>query len=180
MRALLWQRVLMNNAEYKRQWYLANKSRLCEKAKAYRELHREILQAQTRLWRKNHPEKCAEHRRKWAAVNPDKDRAAKQAYEVANPENRRGASARRRARRLKASPPWLTLEQRKERARIYRECPVGHEVDHIVPVVKGGPHIAWNLQILTRAENRKKGVRYIFDDWCVAPSKKEPASAGSN
>jgi len=32
-----------------------------------------------------------------------------------------------------------------------------HEVDHIVPIAKGGVHHHKNLQILTREENRKKG-----------------------
>jgi 5-methylcytosine-specific restriction endonuclease McrA len=33
---------------------------------------------------------------------------------------------------------------------------VPHEVDHIWPISKGGPHLPWNLQVLTKEENRKK------------------------
>jgi 5-methylcytosine-specific restriction endonuclease McrA len=33
---------------------------------------------------------------------------------------------------------------------------VNHEVDHIWPISKGGPHLPWNLQVLTQEENRKK------------------------
>lgn len=38
----------------------------------------------------------------------------------------------------------------------YINCPVGHEVDHIVPISKGGLHSLENLQYLTISENRKK------------------------
>lgn len=38
----------------------------------------------------------------------------------------------------------------------YLNCPEGHEVDHIVPISKGGPHSLSNLQYLTASENRRK------------------------
>lgn len=39
---------------------------------------------------------------------------------------------------------------------IYANCPEGHEVDHIIPLSKGGKHHEDNLQYLTIAENRAK------------------------
>ena len=33
------------------------------------------------------------------------------------------------------------------------ETGVQHHVDHIWPLAKGGPHLPWNLQVLTAAEN---------------------------
>lgn len=42
---------------------------------------------------------------------------------------------------------------------IYAKCPVGHEVDHIIPISKGGLHHQDNLQYLTCAENRRKGSK---------------------
>lgn len=38
----------------------------------------------------------------------------------------------------------------------YINCPCGYEVDHIIPVSKGGSHTLANLQYLTVLENRKK------------------------
>jgi 5-methylcytosine-specific restriction endonuclease McrA len=38
----------------------------------------------------------------------------------------------------------------------YLNCPEGHEVDHKIPISKGGLHCLENLQYLTVSENRKK------------------------
>ena len=40
---------------------------------------------------------------------------------------------------------------------MYASCPEGHEVDHIIPLSKGGLHHEDNLQYLTVYENRAKG-----------------------
>ena len=45
---------------------------------------------------------------------------------------------------------------------IYRNCPPGHEVDHIIPISKGGLHTPENLQYLTISQNRSKGAKL---DW---------------
>ncbi len=44
---------------------------------------------------------------------------------------------------------------------IYKNCPEGYEVDHIVPLSLGGWHHEDNLQYLTIIENRSKSNRYI-------------------
>jgi hypothetical protein len=43
----------------------------------------------------------------------------------------------------------------------YLNCPAGYEVDHIIPVSKGGLHSLQNLQYLTISENRKKSNKLI-------------------
>lgn len=44
---------------------------------------------------------------------------------------------------------------------IYANCPPGHEVDHIIPLAKGGLHHQDNLQYLTVRENRSKGAKIL-------------------
>lgn len=44
---------------------------------------------------------------------------------------------------------------------IYQNCPIGYEVDHIVPLSLGGWHHEDNLQYLTTKENRTKSNRFI-------------------
>jgi len=65
--------------------------------------------------------------------------------------------SRYRARQYKVLDPGANLAKIKE---IYRNCPEGHEVDHIVPLSKGGKHHEDNLQYLTIKENRSKGNRW--------------------
>jgi len=44
---------------------------------------------------------------------------------------------------------------------IYLNCPAGHEVDHIIPVSRGGLHHEDNLQYLPILANRRKGNRLV-------------------
>lgn len=45
--------------------------------------------------------------------------------------------------------------------KIYEDCPEGYEVDHIIPVSKGGLHHQDNLQYLTKKQNRSKGNKMV-------------------
>lgn len=70
--------------------------------------------------------------------------------------------ARRAARRAKESK--ATLGFIKELKEIYRNCPDGYQVDHIVPIQGKnvcGLHVPWNLQYLTPEENKSKGNRIL-------------------
>lgn len=53
----------------------------------------------------------------------------------------------------------ISYEEKILIGRFYRNCPAGYEVDHIVPVSKGGKHVLSNLQYLTEEENERKGSR---------------------
>lgn len=68
------------------------------------------------------------------------------------------AQSRYRAKKLRVIHPTVNPEKIKE---IYLNCPPGHEVDHKIPLSKGGLHHEDNLQYLTVSENRRKGNRYI-------------------
>jgi len=43
----------------------------------------------------------------------------------------------------------------------YLNCPKGYEVDHIIPLSKGGAHSLENLQYLTKEENRRKSNKIL-------------------
>jgi 5-methylcytosine-specific restriction endonuclease McrA len=43
----------------------------------------------------------------------------------------------------------------------YLNCPHGYEVDHIIPISKGGAHSLENLQYLTKEENRRKSNKLV-------------------
>ena len=70
------------------------------------------------------------------------------------PEFRANKNATRNAYRARLSIPCnADLVKIKE---IYQNCPDGHEVDHIIPLSRGGLHHQDNLQYLTREQNRSK------------------------
>lgn len=138
--------------------------------------------------------KCNEYRRARYSKNPEKfrqekkdhytrlsdvqylkhlDRAAKfrktEKWRICNNEK----EARRRSSKLKATPPWADHGKLKE---IYRNCPKGMHVDHIVPL-KGkeicGLHVHYNLQYLTPSENCSKSNKLLGASSWALNSKKE-------
>jgi len=69
---------------------------------------------------------------------------------------------KRRAIKLRAIPKWCNLEKIKE---IYKNCPKGYHVDHIVPLnnpIVCGFHVENNLQYLTAKQNLKKGNKLLI------------------
>lgn len=103
------------------------------------------------------------HRRK----NPEKWRAYGREYYRRNRGIYIALAGKRRARLLMAIPAWADLGAIKA---IYKACTqiksitgISHEVDHIIPLQGKdvcGLHVAWNLQILTKVENRLKSNKW--------------------
>lgn len=96
-----------------------------------------------------------------ATKNPEVAKAKSKRYYEKFKQKSFAKSARYRASKLQATPPWLSKEMKLsidlvyERARSLKD----HHVDHIVPL-KGknvcGLHVPWNLQILPSQENKMK------------------------
>jgi 5-methylcytosine-specific restriction endonuclease McrA len=68
--------------------------------------------------------------------------------------------AKRRAINKQATPKWIN---QKLFIDFYKQSSDKFEVDHIIPLVNFlvcGLHVPWNLQILTKSENRSKGNKF--------------------
>lgn len=61
-----------------------------------------------------------------------------------------------RSSRFKYLSKGLTKQEINELRKFYLDCPSGYHVDHIFPISKGGKHILWNLQFLTKEQNSIK------------------------
>jgi 5-methylcytosine-specific restriction endonuclease McrA len=64
--------------------------------------------------------------------------------------------------RIKNACQELTSEQRLEIGEFYKNTPFDCEVDHIIPISKGGKHEISNLQYLGISHNRSKGNKIII------------------
>jgi len=113
--------------------------------------------------------KETEIRRRWKEANPGRDTELARARRE-TPEGRqkfreymRYYSSIRRCAKLKATPPWV---DKTELEAVYRACPEGYHVDHIVPLkhpLVCGLHVPANLQYLPAAENVRKNNTWVAD-----------------
>jgi len=94
--------------------------------------------------------KCYDiHRRKYKTLEEQQIAIRKKVREV---------SANYRAKVRNQTPASADRKAIKE---FYDNCPEGYEVDHIIPISKGGLHVLENLQYLTIKENRQKSNKLL-------------------
>lgn len=92
-----------------------------------------------------------------SAIAQTKYKTVKEADD-ARKQRSREVSAAYRANLRNQTPKCADRNAIKE---FYANCPIGYEVDHIVPISKGGLHDLPNLQYLTISENRKKSNKMV-------------------
>ena len=157
-------------------------------SKSYRERNKEKLRVRKKLWRLNNIEKERERKKKYLEENREKiydynrewRNSNKQKVYEYNLKHRKSnmvyysyKQSLRYHQKNRATPPWLTDDQKKQIMDIYNlrdECRIltgdEYHVDHIVPI-KGenvcGLHVPWNLQILPSDINLSKSNRFIGD-----------------
>ena len=103
-----------------------------------------------------HKKKYTTKRREWKQLNPALVLAQK---------------AKRRSKKLNATPSWLTQEHHKQIADMYwlakdLEAISGQQyhVDHIIPLLGDnvcGLHVPWNLQVLPADVNMSKSNKHV-------------------
>lgn len=81
-------------------------------------------------------------------------------WRVINHGHKNSLTAKYRATRLNATPPWADL---KAIQYFYDSCPEGYHVDHIIPLqgkVVSGLHVQNNLRVIPATLNLKKSNKY--------------------
>jgi hypothetical protein len=130
--------------------------RIKAESKRYREKNKEKIRAK---------KKIAQH--KWYWEQGGKKIAQLRAKDYRSTEiGRTKENAKtnlRRARLIHATPKWITDKDKKEMQEIYKSCPKGYHVDHIVPL-RGknvcGLHVPNNLRVVSAYVNMSKGNRF--------------------
>lgn len=134
-----------------------------------------------RDWRHRNKEHHRKKCRMWAEANPEKRKdvlrrsnkkrqvegktqISARAWWVANREKCVAALKTRRESIYTATPKWVSMVEIQE---YYKKASsLGLTVDHIIPIKNArvcGLHVIWNLQMLSRSDNSKKGSRYDGD-----------------
>jgi len=128
-----------------------NKEKVAAYGVRYREEKREKISASRAIHTAENKERLHAYEKQWRGANPGKVNAK---------------TARRRAKKLKATPKWVTKEMHRqmenfyiEAARLTKETGIPHEVDHIIPLQGdsvSGLHVPCNLRVITQKANRIK------------------------
>ena len=134
-----------------------------------RQRHPEASRASGKRWRDANPEKMQAHRDAWLAWpgNKELDDARRAAWTKANPDKVRAYHSVRNARKAGGGGSHTATDiAAKMEAQGFRciYCPaalrtVAYEVDHIIPLSRGGSDSADNIQCLCRRCNRRKHDR---------------------
>lgn len=104
-------------------------------------------------------ENGAKRMKTWRTANPLKvkeQRNRVRPYQAEYQSKRRGTVRQQTPPNADAK---LIQEKYIQAADISKSTGIPHEVDHIIPISRGGPHHQDNLRVITRTENRIKGGR---------------------
>ena len=105
----------------------------------------------------------------WGKKNPEKVLVSARKYREKNPGATKLRPRNTLERKRGRMPPWLNAGHLAEMEAVYeycaalRACGLDYHVDHIVPSQGknvSGLHVPWNLQVITREENLRKGNRH--------------------
>lgn len=154
-----------------REWNAANPER--KRAASRRDYHKHKPQrtAKTVAWQEANPERLNATRRKYRAENQERMLERETAWRQANPEKVRAMKLndkhkRRAAQRSEDSRKVTMAEMRRIQAMPCVACGSreGIQVDHVVPLARGGAHRLGNLQPLCRPCNLSKGAK-LMSEW---------------
>jgi hypothetical protein len=150
-----------NKTEYQKKYRLKTKENLRAYQKKYRLKYKlrdkEKIIERNKLYRLNNKHKI----KQYYLNNKEIIKKKVKEYNLNNPHIRRAAWSKRKASQLKATPKFANLNKIRE---IYKKCPKGYVVDHIIPLqskIVCGLHVEWNLQYLTPSANCSKSNKLI-------------------
>jgi 5-methylcytosine-specific restriction endonuclease McrA len=148
------------------EWAAANPGRWDESRQQWRDGNRDRISAQSNAWRKEHPEQRRTTLQLWRDANKEKHSEQRKSRRKAKPHVYRAHAENRRARKMAAGGSY-TADQIERLFLLQRQKCVGcgvsikqyFEVDHIVPLTKGGSSDISNIQLLCKRCNRWKHAK---------------------
>ena len=133
------------------------------KAKIYYYKNKKHRLTVHKKWRDRNKEQIKIQQKKYLEENKLKVFLRKRKYRSLKRKEILARNAKYRSYKLQAIPKFANLNKIKE---IYKNCPKGYHVDHIIPL-KGnivcGLHVEWNLQYLPSKDNCSKSNKLILE-----------------
>ena len=125
--------------------------------------HLEDSKEAMRRWRANNPEVRLARDRAYKERHKDQVNAGYKRYRQKHPDIRLAISRRRRAREMGAAgdftgSEWLELVQRHQGCCAYCGIEAPLQADHRVPLSRGGTHDIWNILPACGPCNRRKAA----------------------
>jgi hypothetical protein len=122
-------------------------------------------------YKEENKDRISEQRKQYREENKDKTFEYNKQYREENKDILAAHNAKRRAKKLKATPDWLTEEHCEEIKDFYTICKMfqiytglTYHVDHIVPLqgeTVCGLHVPWNLRVIPASENLSKSNKIL-------------------
>lgn len=138
-------------AKAHREWHAKNRPHANAKSRLWHLGHRAEVLAKLRLRYRMNREGHAKQVRQWQKAHPEKVKK----YAQAKNHRRRSAAGRFTAAHIDS----IFKAQRAKCASCRRSIKLGFEIDHIIPIAKGGSNWPRNLQLLCRPCNASKQAR---------------------
>ena len=139
----------------------------------YRLANLEKIAAQKKAWSEKNADHKRAKRREWGIQKRDMDNSAKYAWEKRNRDYRRTVDHQRRNAEGKFTRDDMQKMFSEQCGRC-KSCDAdissGYEIDHIMPISKGGTNWPSNLQLLCKPCNRSKGSKHPAD-WVPEKAK---------
>lgn len=171
----------LEKKEYLRKYYLVNKEKIKANHKKYYEENKDYLYQKTVQWKLDNPEKVKEYRQDWSANNKIKELESKRNWEKRNPEYVNAKNRRRRAIKKGSTHVPYTEAQVLElygancylcnspidlvasRKGVKPGWEFGLHIDHVVPIISGGPDRLENVRPTHAICNLRKGSGMSFE-----------------
>ncbi len=152
-------KILMKQQEY----YLENKEKILTRCFTYYISNKEKILTRCNNYYATNREGILAYRHQHYLNNTEIINARNRKYAVTNKNTMNAIAARYRATKLNQTPPDADMKKigvfYAEATRLSKETGIRHDVDHIIPISKGGLHHQGNLQVLTKTENCSKGAK---------------------
>lgn len=139
---------------------IADPHRFRSMEKRSRDLNREKKIERDRIWRANNPEKVRRSVEEARRKKPDLYR-----------DHAIASVGRRRARRRLAPSERFTIASIAERDGNRCHLCGGNiesrnqrSIDHLIPIVRSGPHLRWNVMLAHLSCNKKRGTKQILEE----------------